>query len=501
MLESELGRLKIIGLGPKGINNLTLQAYRKLKQVDKLFVRTDKHSVISYLEKEEGIDFITFDELLICDYDFDQLVDEIFKQLQDNLDKNIDIGYAVPGNPLVGDKLINELLVKLSNERIEVIPGIDSLQLLKNNLELDSNSVQVIDSFGFKSEEIDVEKDLVITNISNQKTVFQLKKELLEIYPPDHSIQVIESGVNYTIKNSKFLLCNLDDLEDIEELINFYIPALTERLDIGLDKLGSLKTLVKVVAKLRSPEGCPWDLEQTHLSLRPHLIEETYEVLERIDLNDTAGLCEELGDLLLHVVFHAQLANEKDDFNIEDVIRSISEKMIRRHPHVFGAKDLDTSDEVIEEWEAIKATEKKSEETKESILDITRGLPALMEAQQIQSKAAKVGFDWKKIEGAVDKLKEELEEFEEALIADQKDRVREELGDLLFAIVNVGRFLDLDLELVLHDASCKFKNRFRYIEEKTINDELNKMSLNELEELWQKAKIKLEEEKINEKSK
>lgn len=499
MPKLELKRLKVIGLGYRGIEDLTLKAYKELHQVDKLLVRTNKHPVISYL-KEEGIDFIAFDDLLKKDQDFNQIVNGIFERIKSYLDKNIEVGYAVPGNPIVGDESINRLLAELSVDRLEILPGIDSFELLKNNLGLESDDLQVKDSLGFKSEDIAGDQSLLLVNIGNQRVVSRLQEELLEVYPPDYSIQVIGISEDCLTESSDLLLHNLNDLEEIEELINLYIPALTERVDINSDKLGSLDTLVKVVAKLRSPEGCPWDLEQTHDSLRPHLIEETYEVLESIELNDSAGLCEELGDLLLHVVFHAQLARETGDFTIEDVISRISEKMIRRHPHVFGTKNLSTSNEVIEEWAAIKAAEKKPGEDKESILDITRGLPALLEAQELQSKAAEVGFDWTDIDGAVDKLKEELEEFQEALMLKEKDRVKEELGDLLFAVVNVSRFLDLDAELVLHDASCKFKARFRYME-KQVDDKLSEMSLNELEGLWQQAKVELEEEKINERSK
>ncbi|ADL11646.1 nucleoside triphosphate pyrophosphohydrolase [Acetohalobium arabaticum] len=495
MPEPELKGLKIIGLGYKGVDDLTLKAYKELKKVDKLLVRTDKHPVIPHF-KEEGIDVISFDNLLEKDLDSDQIVNSIAEQIRGYLDKNIEVDYAVPGSPLVGDESVNRLVAKLPDDRIEVLPGLDSFGLLKRKFNFDSNGLQIMDSLAFRVEDIDTDQSLVLTNISNQKAASRLQEGLLEVYPADYSIQIIEVGKDYLTESRKLLLRNLDKLKEVDQLINLYIPALSEKTEVDLDRLGSLDTLVKVVAKLRSPEGCPWDLEQTHYSLRPHLIEETYEVLESIELNDSAGLCEELGDLLLHVVFHAQLAEETGDFTIEDVISSISEKMIRRHPHVFGTKELSTSDEVIKKWEEIKATEKNHKEN-ESLLDITRGLPALMGAQEIQSKAAEIGFDWTDIDGAVDKLKEELEEFQEALMFEQKDLVKEELGDLLFAVVNVSRFLDLDSELTLHDACCKFKARFQYME-KLADDKLSGMSLTELEELWQKAKVKLEEEKINE---
>lgn len=228
---------------------------------------------------------------------------------------------------------------------------------------------------------------------------------------------------------------------------------------------------------------------QTHKSLRRNLIEEVYEVIEAIDLEDEKLLCEELGDLLMQVVFHARMAEEAKLFSMQDVIDGITEKLIRRHPHVFGDVDVKDAGEVLANWEAIKQAE-KTERT--SILDgVPKDLPSLMAAYKLQHKAAKVGFDWPDIDPVWDKLEEELRELEEAIVDGQKEKIEEELGDVLFTIVNISRFLKIDPEVALTGTNRKFRRRFSYIEEKVKAKQQNweSLSLIDLDELWQEAKL------------
>lgn len=261
----------------------------------------------------------------------------------------------------------------------------------------------------------------------------------------------------------------------------------------------AMKRLVEIMAKLRGDQGCPWDREQNHQSLKPCVIEETYEVVEAIDSGRPDKLCEELGDLLLQIVFHAQLAEEAGLFKIEDVIGGITEKLIRRHPHVFGDLKVTSVSGVIENWEKIKKSEMPGE--RKSVLDgVPKDLPALMKAEKLQSKAAKVGFDWGNLEGPLNKVKEEFNEFEELLQSEKAsiphdsewDKLEDEFGDILFALVNVGRFMKINPELALLRTNKKFVNRFQYIEKEAAQagKNLSEMTLAEMDLLWEEAKTK-----------
>lgn len=252
-----------------------------------------------------------------------------------------------------------------------------------------------------------------------------------------------------------------------------------------------LDPLVGVMARLRAPGGCPWDREQDHYSLTPYLLEEAYEVLDALEQGDMYKFCEELGDLLLQIVFHAQIASENGHFTINDVIASITEKMIRRHPHVFGDVTVENSSQVLENWEKIKQREKDGGNRVKSILDdIPRGLPALLRASKVQKKAARAGFDWPDCQGPLDKIEEERQELLRAYRAQDRHWIQEEVGDLLFAVVNLSRFFNVEAEVALSNTVEKFIRRFHYIE-RNIEQEGKKLedcSLQDLDLLWEKAK-------------
>lgn len=250
-----------------------------------------------------------------------------------------------------------------------------------------------------------------------------------------------------------------------------------------------LDPLVDVVAALRGEGGCPWDREQTHDSLKPYLIEETYEALEALEHGDMHSLMEELGDLLLQIGLHAQIASETGLFDMNDIIQAITAKMIRRHPHVFGDVTVRDTTEVLGRWEKIKEQEKGPQQG--SILDgVPRHLPALMRAMKIQKKAATVGFDWNRVEDALAKVQEEIGELEEARRTEDRERIREEIGDLLFAVVNVARFCQTEPETALTGTVEKFIGRFHYIEQaaRSSHKKLEDMTLAEMDQLWERAK-------------
>jgi tetrapyrrole methylase family protein / MazG family protein len=263
-----------------------------------------------------------------------------------------------------------------------------------------------------------------------------------------------------------------------------------------MEKPTEIQKLVDLVARLRGPEGCPWDREQTRETLKPMLIEEAFEVLDALDAPDPEDLREELGDLLFQIVFHAQIARGKKEFDLEDVIGRLHEKMVRRHPHVFGNADLRTSEDVLKNWEDIKANERgmpssSHPESGTSLLDgIPSKLPALHEAYQMTAKAARVGFDWPRLDDILKKLQEEATELTEAAHAKKLEPIADEVGDLLFVVVNIARFLGVDPETALRRSNRKFDRRFRYLESaiKAQGRELRHASLAEMDALWDEAK-------------
>jgi len=244
---------------------------------------------------------------------------------------------------------------------------------------------------------------------------------------------------------------------------------------------------VAIMARLRAPGGCPWDREQSFDSIKPYLLEETYEVLDAIDRRDWPGLADELGDLLLQAVFFAQMASEENKFRIDDSLDAISEKLIRRHPHIFGDADAKTADDVKRRWDEIKAEEKKARgEAPRGILEsVTRQAPALVEAQQISSKAAAVGFDWENPDQVLEKLDEELDELRRARDGGSQAELENEIGDLFFVLVNLARFFKVDPEQALRRTNAKFRKRFAHVESRA---QLPGASVAEMEALWQEAK-------------
>jgi tetrapyrrole methylase family protein / MazG family protein len=276
----------------------------------------------------------------------------------------------------------------------------------------------------------------------------------------------------------------LGDLEpsifDLQPSTCLYVPSLGEGT--------SLESFAEIVAHLRAPDGCPWDKEQTHQTLRKHLLEESYETLSAIDADDKAGMREEFGDLLLQILLNAQIASETKDFNFTEVVKHIYDKIVRRHPHVFGDVKLDDVDGVLQNWEKLKEKERKGKKEDKGILDgVPSSLPALSQAQEYQDRAARVGFDWPEIEGVLDKIREEIEEIKQAQNLEQ---VTGELGDLFFVLVNLARWRKVDAESALREANLKFKRRFAYVEKsaKEQGRNLSDMTLEEMDAFWNEAK-------------
>jgi len=316
---------------------------------------------------------------------------------------------------------------------------------------------------------------VLLIGVESHELALHLKDVLLTTYPAAYVVQVVERG-----KRKEGKISELDGF-DFSETTCLFIPPLGEGT--------SFESFAEIVAHLRAPNGCPWDREQTHESLRKHLLEESYEAISAIDSGDFNDMREEFGDLLLQVVLQSQIANDKKQFNVNQVIQGIHSKIVRRHPHVFGDLKLDGVDGVLANWEKLKEAERKNNGQKEKgLLDgVPVALPALSQAQEYQDRAARVGFDWHEIEGVLDKVKEEIEEIKNA---ETNFELASEIGDLFFVLVNLARWKKVDAESVLRGTNMKFKKRFAYVEQgaKKTGRNLSELSLDEMEFLWQEAK-------------
>ncbi|MHB9939715.1 nucleoside triphosphate pyrophosphohydrolase [Clostridium sporogenes] len=480
--------INIIGLGPGSKESITLGTIDSLKTVDKVFLRTEKHPTVEYINKL-GITYETFDGEYEVGESFDDVYNSIAKSLIEASKNYSDIIYAVPGHPLVAEKSV-DILIKLcrqNNIKFKILPAVSFVDALMESLLLDPvEGLKIIDAFDIKNQVMDKRIGTIITQVYDKFIASEVKLNLMNYYKDDTEIFFVRAaGIEGLEEIRKIPLYELDRQHNIDHLTSVYIPKVSNNNYDFMD-------LLDIMDKLRGEDGCPWDKEQTHTSLKKYLIEESYEVIEAIDNKDVDMLIEELGDVLLQVVFHSQIGKEDGFFEIKDVIQSICDKMINRHPHVFSDLEINNSNEVLENWDKIKSMEQGNKTYTDSIRHIAKTLPALMRADKVQRKAAKVGFDWDNIEDAMKKITEEYKEIEDVYKSKNKVKILEEIGDLLFSVVNVARFLDIDPENALNYSIDKFINRFQYIEDEAISmgRNLDNMSLEEMDELWKEAKNK-----------
>jgi tetrapyrrole methylase family protein / MazG family protein len=398
--------------------------------------------------------------------------------------------YVVPGHPLVAEKAVSLIveMAKAQKLELEIIPAVSFIDAIINAVRIDPIlGLKIVDGLELGRQKPDVTVGNIITQVYSKLIISEAKIKLMEYYDDEQPIYLIKAaGVKELEKIEEMPLYMLDRVDWVDYLTSIYIPPATKREN------NEFADLINVMEKLRSEEGCPWDREQTHESLKRYLIEEAYEVIEAIDEDDMEGLCEELGDVLLQVVFHAQIAKEFGEFDIKEVIKGITDKMINRHVHVFGDQTCKTADEVLLKWEDNKRKEKSIETHTDNLKAIPKVLPALIRSFKIQEKASKVGFDWDKVEDAILKIHEELDEFLVEYKNGNKEKTTEELGDLLFAVVNTARFLNIDPEFALTSTIEKFIRRFEYIETNANKNGKNmeNMTLNEMDLLWNEAKSK-----------
>lgn len=315
---------------------------------------------------------------------------------------------------------------------------------------------------------------VLLIGIESRELAWHFKTVLLTTYPPEHIVFIVDER-----KTKEVRLKELDG-DNYSETTCWFIPSLEEGT--------SFESFAEIIAHLRAPNGCPWDREQTHETLRKHLLEETYETIAAIDSGDFNSMREEFGDLLLQVILQAQIANEEGQFNVNQVIQGIYSKILRRHPHVFGDLKLEGVQGVLANWEKLKEQERGKKKDGKGLLDgVPVALPALSQTQEYQDRAARVGFDWPEIEGVFDKVKEEIEEIKNA---ESGFELASEIGDLFFALVNVSRWKNVDAESALRGTNRKFKQRFGYVEHEAKKDgrNLSDLNLEEMDALWIEAK-------------
>ncbi|WP_313894751.1 nucleoside triphosphate pyrophosphohydrolase [Psychrobacillus sp.] len=481
-----MNEITVIGLGASDLDQLPLGIYKKLKAAEHLYVRTEQHPVLQEL-KTEGLTWTSFDAVYEKNDQFEAVYEEIVETLI-QLAKDKSIIYAVPGHPLVAEQTVQLLIEaeKKGKVKIRIEGGQSFLDPIFAALRIDPiEGFQLIDGTSFKRDDIQMGSHVLIGQVYDAFSASEVKLTLMEKYPDEYEVTIVTAAGSTAEKLTKVPLYELDRVMELDNLTTLYVPPIHDQQD----RLKEWQTLRQIVADLRGPNGCPWDKEQSHTTLKKYAVEEVYELLQAIDEEDDEHIVEELGDVLLQVFLHAQIGEDDGYFSMEDVLHSISEKMIRRHPHVFGDIVANNTEEVLHNWQQIKSEEKR--DASESLLNgEIRADSSLLTSFNYQKKAAKVGFDWPNVAGAWEKFEEELSEWKKELEDGTKDTQVDELGDILFTIVNLARFYNLSPEQAMIQANEKFKRRFRFVElsVKQGKGDFSSYNLDELEQFWQEAK-------------
>ncbi len=533
------------GLGPGAWEQVTLEVKALLDAASTIYLRTRTHPTADHLPGH--LDVRTFDYLYEREARFEEIYRQIAEELVSLAVKGRDpVIYCVPGHPAIGEASVRHLRANAAERgvKLRLVSGLSFIEPVCTALEIDplERGLQIMDGTELasftsgdnsstdnpkskiqnpKSEEpflfspysmpmapetfsanagLSPMYPVLICQVYNDRVASACKLMLMERYPDEHPVRVVlNAGVAGQEKVIETTLTEMDRGHGINHLACIYLPPL-EPLQLPRE----FNSLVYVMGRLRGPGGCPWDREQTHDSIKHHLLEEAYEAVDAMDAGDPDTLAEELGDLLLQVVFHSQLAVSNEEFTLADVVGHIVSKLIRRHPHVFGDVEVTGADHVIKNWEVIKAGEREAKakagrkfesaqaaeqglEGTGLLLSVPRAMPSLERAQQLQVRAARVGFDWSDVKDVFDKVREEIAELE----AEESTKKRtEELGDLLFALVNLGRWMGVNTEEALRRANDKFIGRFTAMEQAIVEggDKLSGMSIEEMDDVWERVK-------------
>lgn len=477
--------ITIVGLGPGNGRLLTRAAWDILTTADLVYLRTGRHPAVTDLPPQ--VVRHTFDHLYETADSFATVYQTIIQELIERARAG-DLIYAVPGHPFVGEATVTGL-VKAAHDAAIPLTVVDGLSFVEPTLaaaQIDAlDGLQVFDALELVSYHyppLNPDSPLLLGQVYSRLIAGEVKLGLMAIYPDDQPVQLIHAAGGADQLVESLPLYAVDRSEHIGHLTSLYVPALPQ--------LSSLSSLAETVAVLRSPEGCPWDREQTPQTMRPGLLEEAIEVLTALDEDDPDALCEELGDLLLHIVMQAQMASEAELFKLTDVVAGIETKLKRRHPHVWGDWQVSGTGEVLRNWEQIKQTEKGGKRPFSLLTNVPDQLPALAQSQKIQHRVAKIGFDWPTIDGVWGKLTEEIDELRAASTPEERAA---ELGDVLFVAVNLARWLGVDAESSLREANLRFTRRFQMTEQLAAKRgiALDTLDIDQLNVLWGEVKTEL----------
>ncbi len=439
--------ITVIGLGPGDASLLTVEAREVLDDADEVYLRTLRHPVVASLPPRLTVH--SFDHLYEAEDEFTAIYEEMAKQVLELGRRPQGVVYAVPGHPLVGEESVRRILALAEKEGLEVkvVVGISFIEAALVPLGIDPlEGLQIVDATLLANRlhpNLDPDLPALAGQLYSRRLAAEVKLTLLNLYPAEHLVTFVRSVGTPEAAKETLPLGELDHVANIDHLTSLYVPP--------LPNLSSISTFHDIVARLRAPGGCPWDREQTHRTLRPHLLEETYEVLKALDEEDDVALREELGDLLLQIILHTQIAAEEGSFTLAQVLETIIAKIVRRHPHVFGDVEVADADEVLRNWQAIKRAEKGQVE--EPLWGMPLSMPALNLALRAQERANREGIAspseeelWSDVCGRLDHLRE----------IDDKEQAAQELGHLLFSLVNLGRLLSVDPESALRTATMRF---------------------------------------------
>jgi tetrapyrrole methylase family protein/MazG family protein len=475
----------LLGLGPGDARLLTREAWEVLENADEVYLRTSQHPTVAGFPA--GLAVHSFDAYYEASDDFAEVYERIINEVLNLGARPKGVVYAVPGHPAIAETTGPEI-IKRANELgipVRLVEGISFLPPTLAVLGVDLlPQLSILDAYELvigHHPPFPPSAPALIAQVHSPAIAAEVKLTLMALYPDEHPVQLVHAAGTGEARVEAVQLHAIDHSAQIGLLTSLYVPPLGQHT--------AFEDFQELIAHLRAPEGCPWDREQTHQTLRPNLLEETYEVLNALDADDADAMREEFGDLLLQIVLHAQIAAEYGEFTMSDVIQSIHTKLVRRHPHVFGDVELGDADRVIENWERLKAQERAEigDEVKGLLDGINIAMPALAVADAYQRRAARVGFDWPELESVLAKLEEEIAELRAAHTRAEK---AEELGDLIFALANVARWLGMDPETALRETNAKFRKRFSLIELEAQKQgrELTDLSLDEMEAIWQSAK-------------
>jgi tetrapyrrole methylase family protein/MazG family protein len=477
--------ITIVGLGPGDPAQLTREAWDVLSKAGEVHVRTARHPTLAGLPA--GLAIHSFDDIYDSVPEFERVYAAIAEHVVALGKRPGGVVYAVPGHPAVGEATVGLIQAQAAaaGVPVRIVAGLSFVEPVLTALQADAlPNLQIADALDLAARHhpsFHPDAPALVAQLYSAAIAGDVKLTLMNQYPDDHGVALVHAVGTAEQAIERLPLFEIDRSPHIAHLTALYVPPLPVP--------SAFETLQETVAYLRAPDGCPWDREQTHESLRANLLEETYEVLEAIDLGDAGAMREEFGDLLLQVVLQSQIALEAGEFSLAEVVAGINAKLVRRHPHVFGDVKVSGVGQVLENWEKLKAAERGGSEKpdKGTLGTVPPGLPALLQAETYQRRAARVGFDWPDASGVRAKVDEEIAEVAESEDADGRE---DEMGDLLFAVVNWARWLEVDPEAALRRANGKFARRFSRMEA-AVREQgrpMDQMTLAELDQLWEAAK-------------